>query len=55
MVIKVVDNLTQLKNVKIGKAIGNRFSIISGLNNGDIVVIRGNEGLRNGQRVSFEY
>lgn len=37
--------------IKLGQAVGNRFEVTEGLKPGDIVVVRGNERLRRGQRV----
>lgn len=39
--------------VKLGDAVGGRFVVLGGLKPGDIVVVRGNERLRPGQRVVF--
>ncbi len=42
------------RNVILGDAVGNRFVVKSGLKAGDLVVVRGNERLRPGQKVLFE-
>lgn len=39
------------RTVQIGAAMGDRFEVISGLNEGDIVVVRGNERLFPGQPI----
>lgn len=39
--------------VRIGEAVGGRFIVLGGLKPGDIVVVRGNERLRPGQKVVF--
>ena len=41
-------------DIQVGAAVGDRFAVVSGVKEGDIVVIRGNEGLRSGQKVAFE-
>lgn len=42
------------RNVILGDAVGNRFIVKSGLKPGDLVVVRGNERLRPGQKVMYE-
>jgi RND family efflux transporter MFP subunit len=54
VVITVVDETATPRNIRIGDAVGERFTVLSGLEDGDIVVIRGNEGLRTDQKVTFE-
>ena len=54
VVITVVDETATPRNIRIGDAVGERFTVLSGLEDGDIVVIRGNEGLRPDQKVTFE-
>jgi len=54
VVITVVDETATPRNIRIGNAVGERFTVLSGLEDGDIVVIRGNEGLRPDQKVTFE-
>jgi RND family efflux transporter MFP subunit len=54
VVITVVDETATPRNIRVGDAVGERFTVLSGLEDGDIVVIRGNEGLRPGQKVTFE-
>lgn len=54
VVITVSDNTAKPRNIRVGEAVGDRFAVLSGLKEGDIVVIRGNEGLRPGQKVAFE-
>lgn len=41
----------KIRPVRLGVAIGGRFEVLSGLKPGDLVVVRGNERLRPGQRV----
>ena len=54
VVVKIVDGIAKPRNVKIGESVGDRFAVLSGLSEGDTVVIRGNEGLRSGQKVIYE-
>lgn len=51
LVYAVVEDAAQPRTVTIGDAAGTRIEIKSGLNEGDVVVIRGNERLRPGQPV----
>lgn len=54
MTVFVVRNGTALPTpVTVGDGTGNRFLVRSGVKAGDMVVIRGNEGLRPGQRVNI--
>jgi RND family efflux transporter MFP subunit len=45
------DGTASPRTVEIGEAIGESFEVISGLNVGDEVVVRGNERLRPGQAI----
>lgn len=51
MVFAVIDAKAVITPVKLGKASGNYFEVKSGLKEGDIVVVRGNERLRPNQAV----
>jgi len=51
MVYVVEDGTANIRPIKLGEAVGGRFSVESGLKAGDLVVIRGNERLRPGQKV----
>jgi RND family efflux transporter MFP subunit len=52
--VYVIENgVAQPRPVQLGEAVGNRFQVLEGLAPGDIVVIRGNERLRPGQKVSY--
>ena len=42
-----------IRPVSLGEAVGTRFTVNNGLKPGDIVVVRGNERLRPGQKVRF--
>ncbi|MEE4376326.1 MAG: efflux RND transporter periplasmic adaptor subunit, partial [Candidatus Competibacteraceae bacterium] len=53
-IVYVVQNGTaNSRTVQLGEAVGNRFQVLEGLEPGDVVVIRGNERLRPGQKVSY--
>ncbi len=51
IVFVVADGKANLTPVRLGQALGSRFVVLSGLDIGDIVVVRGNERLRPGQKV----
>ncbi len=51
IVYVVADGKAQVRGVKRGQAVGNRFEVLGGLEPGDVVVVRGNERLRPGQPV----
>jgi len=51
IVYRIVDGQVERQPVRIGAAVGDRFEVVEGLAPGDVVVIRGNEGLRPGQAV----
>ena len=53
-VVVITDNKARPTKVSLGDAVGDRFAVATGLKQGDIVVVRGNETLRSGQRVTFE-
>ena len=52
-VVVVVDGTAEIRPVNLGEATGNRFEVIDGLVVGDLVVVRGNERLRSGQKVRY--
>jgi RND family efflux transporter MFP subunit len=52
-VFVVNDGRAQLRTILVGEAVGVRFEVLDGLAPGDIVVVRGNERLRDGSRVRF--
>lgn len=54
VVFQVVDGAAAMTPVELGPAIGDRFEVIAGLAAGDIVVVRGNEGLYHTQPVQYE-
>ena len=53
MVFVVVDGAAKPRNIRIGDAVGGRFVVQTGLEAGDVVVVRGNERLFPGQPVRF--
>ena len=53
VVFVVIDGKAELRRVRLGEAIGNRFEVIDGLADGEIVVVRGNERLTPGQAVRW--
>lgn len=54
LVFVVVAGAAEIRPVAIGEAFGSRFEVKSGLAEGDLVVIRGNERLRPGQKVAYD-
>ena len=52
IVFVVKDGAANIRPVQLGQALGARFVVLSGLVSGDVVVVRGNERLRPGQKVS---
>jgi len=52
-VVVVVEGTAEIRAVSLGEAAGNRFEVIDGLVVGDLVVVRGNERLRSGQKVRY--
>ena len=50
-VYKVKNNVVKKTPIIIGKSFENQIEVLSGLKNGDLVVIKGNENLRNNQQV----
>ena len=54
LVFVVDGDAASVRAVELGEAIGGRFEVLSGLEPGDLVVVRGNERLKDGQKVWFE-
>lgn len=46
------DGTAEARTVQIGVPLGNRYEVLSGLQSGDAVVVRGNERLRPGQDIA---
>lgn len=49
----VEDGSAMPRPISIGRATASRFEVTAGLNNGDVVVVRGNERLSPGQKVAI--
>ncbi len=55
LVFVVVDgDSVQVRAVRLGEAVGDRFEVVEGLKPGELVVVRGNERLLPGQKVRYE-
>ncbi len=54
VVFVVEDGIARQRAVKLGAAVGHRFVVEDGLEPGELVVVRGNERLRDGQKVTVE-
>jgi len=54
LVFIVEDEAANIRPVQLGEAVGGRFEVLQGLQPGDLVVVRGNERLRPGQKVHIE-
>ncbi len=54
LVFVVANGAVQIRPVRLGAAVGARFEVVGGLAPGDLVVTRGNERLRPGQKVRYE-
>jgi len=53
IVFVVEDGAANIRTVRLGESIGTRFVVLDGLQATDIVVVRGNERLRPGQKVKY--
>ncbi|MCG8509661.1 MAG: efflux RND transporter periplasmic adaptor subunit [Rhodospirillales bacterium] len=51
-VFVVADGTVESRTVRLGEGIGGRFEVIDGLDQGEMTVVRGNERLRPGQKVT---
>lgn len=54
LVFAVVDGKAEARPVTLGTAVGVRMEVLSGLNAGELVVVRGNERLSPGQAVTYK-
>jgi multidrug efflux pump subunit AcrA (membrane-fusion protein) len=43
-----------MRTLRLGQPVGSRFEVLEGVEPGDLVVVRGNERLRPGQKVRYE-
>lgn len=53
LVFVVVDGSAEQRAITVGEAVGSRFEVLDGLADGDLVVVRGNERLRSGDKVQI--
>ena len=51
----VKEKKVEIRPLRLGEAVGNRFIVLSGVKENDIAVIKGNERLRPGQIVSVKW
>lgn len=54
MVYVVKDDTAELRPVTLGEALGDRFEVVSGLSENEVVVIRGNERIQPGAKLRIE-
>ncbi len=54
IVFVVEDDAAQIRALRLGQPVGGRFEVLDGLTPGELVVVRGNERLRAGQKVRYE-
>tara|TARA_B100000886_G_C20383184_1_gene474840 strand:+ start:266 stop:1357 length:1092 start_codon:yes stop_codon:yes gene_type:complete len=50
----VKEKKVEIRPLKLGEAVGNRFIVLSGVQENDLTVIKGNERLRPGQNISIK-
>lgn len=53
IVFVVKDGTANIRTIRLGESISTRFVVQNGLQDGDLVVVRGNERLRPGQKVKY--
>ena len=53
LVYVVANEIAEARRVNLGESSGPRIEVTSGLNEGDLVIIRGNERLRPGAQVKI--
>ena len=49
----VIENKVEIRPLKLGEAVGNRFIVLKGVKENEVAVIKGNERLRPGQSVKI--
>jgi len=54
LVYVVSDDIARIRPVQLGDAVGSRFEVLSGLKEGELVVVRGNERLRPDAKVAID-
>ena len=50
----VKEEVAEIRPLKLGDAVGNRFIVLDGVKANEIAVIKGNERLRPGQNVNIK-
>ena len=50
----VKEKKVEIRPLRLGEAVGNRFIVLNGVKENDLAVIKGNERLRPGQSVSVK-
>jgi ABC-type Fe3+-hydroxamate transport system substrate-binding protein len=53
MAVIADDDTAEIRVVRLGAAVGNRFEVLDALKPGDVVVVRGNERLQPGQKIRY--
>jgi multidrug efflux pump subunit AcrA (membrane-fusion protein) len=48
------DDTAEERAVSLGEAVGSRYEVLAGLEEGELVVVRGNERLRTGDRLRID-
>jgi RND family efflux transporter MFP subunit len=54
LVFVVANDSAELRPVRLGEAVGSRLEVLEGLSDGELVVVRGNERLQPGDKVSID-
>lgn len=54
IVFVVEADAAQMRTLRLGQSVGGRFVVLDGVEPGELVVVRGNERLRPGQKVRYE-
>ena len=54
LVYVVIADLASIRPIRLGDAVGNRFEVLEGLEEGELVVVRGNERLRPDAKVAID-
>ena len=54
IVYVVSDDTAEVRRIVLGEPTGSRYEVLDGLKEGDLVVVRGNERLRPGDKVRID-
>ncbi len=54
LVFVAVDGNVEQREISVGEAVGSRYEVLAGLREGELVVVRGNERLRSGDKVVID-